>query len=90
MIINDRINFRNIVRLMLLSCPNTKVVLTSRVRLASLPEYPEEIVIISELSAQSSCQLFKNMTRDIPKKEINNLLSLKPDYTKYPDEVTKK
>lgn len=30
------------------------------------------------------------MTRDITKKEINNLLSVKPDFSKYPDEINKK
>lgn len=46
----DKINFRNVVRLMLLTCSNMKLVLTSRVRMSSLPEFSEEIVIVGELT----------------------------------------
>lgn len=46
----DKINFRNIVRLMLLTCSNIKLVLTSRIRMSSLPEFTEEIVIVGELT----------------------------------------
>jgi hypothetical protein len=73
----------------LITCPNVKVVMTSRVRLASLPECSEEISLVSELSSLASWQLFKQMTRDIPVYEINSLLEVKPDYQKYPSESNK-
>ena len=48
---NDKVNFRNVVRLILVSSPFIKVVLTSRVRMASLPEINEEIFVLSQLSS---------------------------------------
>ena len=66
LILNDKVNFRNAVRLMLLTCSNMKLVLTSRQRLSSLPEVAEEIVLVDELSMLASMQLFKHMTREIP------------------------
>jgi hypothetical protein len=62
---NDRVNFRNMVRLMLLTCSNMKLVLTSRIRMASLPECTEELLIVGELNMLASWQLFKQMTREI-------------------------
>jgi hypothetical protein len=61
----DKVNFRSLVRLILLSCANIKVLLTSRIRLASLPEVIEEIIVLSELPPQASWQLFKQTTREI-------------------------
>ena len=62
---NDKVNFRNVVRLMLLTCTNMKLVLTSRIRMASLPECTEELLIVGELNMLASWQLFKQMTREI-------------------------
>lgn len=76
LICEDKVNFRNVVRLILLSCPNMRMVLTSRVRMASLPEFTEEIFIVGELSPLASWQLFKQMTRDIVQPEINMLLKV--------------
>lgn len=44
---NDKTNFRNIARLILSSCPNVKLLISSRVRLASLPEFPEELIVLN-------------------------------------------
>jgi hypothetical protein len=51
---NDKNNFRNIVRLILSRCTNAKVLISSRIRLASLPEYPEELVVLNQLSPVAS------------------------------------
>lgn len=71
------------------SCQNTKIVITSRYRLVSLPEETEEIVLIGPISALASVKLFKYYTREIPQSEINELLSIVPDQQKYPNENKK-
>lgn len=55
---------------MLTSCRLLKVVLTSRVRMSSLPELPEEIFVVPELGLPSSWHLFKSLTRTIAPDEI--------------------
>lgn len=54
LIVNDKANFRNVIRLILLTCFNVKVVLTSRYRLVSLPEETEEVIVISSLTMMAS------------------------------------
>ena len=50
LITSDKVNFRSVVRLIILTCPNVKLIISSRVRLASLPECSEEISIVPELN----------------------------------------
>lgn len=87
---NDKINFRNVVTKMLSDCLRVKVLLTSRIRLSSLSDNPEQIFIVNPLSNTHSFALFKHQTRDIPIKEQKDLLAIEPDYEKYKEEEGKK
>jgi hypothetical protein len=82
----DKNSFKQLVSTFLTKIPKLKILLTSNVRLQSVKDFTEETILLYELSALQSMQLFSKLTRPIPMKESNELMKIKPDVTKYPHE----
>ncbi len=59
LISNDKVSFRSLVRFVIVTCTNLKVILTSRQRLASFPECAEDVYFTTEINATASWQLFR-------------------------------
>ena len=79
-----------LLSLMLRSVSHLKILLTSQRALGHTKEFKEEKIILSNLSAIQSSNLFKEvMERPLSQDEINTLLATKPDFEKYPDERPK-
>lgn len=86
LISNDKVNFKPLVSNFLTKIPKLKMLLTSSLRLQNVKDFTEETILLFELSALQTMQLFAKLTRPITMREQNELLKIKPDTDKYPSE----
>ena len=80
-----------LISMMLTRVSSLKILLTSQRPLLMTRDFKEDQIILDKLSSAQSVNLFKEvMARDLSQYEINELLQIKPDAEKYPEEKFKR
>lgn len=84
---NDRISFINLLTQMLRRLPQLRIMITSRIQIDS--EFTQDLMVLPSLSRIQACNLFKKLTRELTKQDIDGLMRLKPNFDRYPQEQAK-
>lgn len=82
----DKANFKWVLHQIVEIIPTCKVLLTSNIRLQSIKDYSEEVILLYELSTHESLSLFTKLSRPIKIQEQNELLKQSADIQKFPAE----
>jgi hypothetical protein len=85
LISNDKASFRKFLQ-KFLHIDKIKVLLTTTVNLKSTKAPHEEIIVCDELTTEKSWKLFETLAKTIPVAEVKELVKMKPDFKKFPNE----
>ena len=70
----DKPAFRVLINELLINCPSLHILMTSRTTLGALQDASEKILVLGELSAYFTVELFRSRAREIDEGEIKELM----------------